>query len=102
MERAPQDSLPVMASWVRRPRSSMAQRRVFSWTISAFFARDYCVFVPWPCRVPLSQERFQETRLQESRPSFSAQAPTTAESVLSVPGVVAQPPFSISARWSHD
>src|SRR5690348_1841031 len=40
--------------------------------------------------------------VQESRPSFSAQALTTAESVLSVPGVVAQPPVSISLRWSHE
>src|SRR5438094_1478105 len=36
------------------------------------------------------------------RPSFSAQALVTAELALSVPGVTAQPPFSISERWSQE
>jgi hypothetical protein len=35
---------------------------------------------------------------QESRPSFSAQALATAELIFSVPGVVAQPPFSMRVR----
>src|SRR6202043_745253 len=36
------------------------------------------------------------------RPSLSAQAVATAEFDLSVPGIVAQPAFSISERWSQE
>lgn len=39
---------------------------------------------------------------QESRPILSAQAVATAEFIFSVPGIVAQPPFSIRERWSHE
>src|SRR3982074_3338912 len=39
---------------------------------------------------------------QESRPSLSTQALATAEFIFSVPGIAAQPPFSIRARWSHE
>jgi hypothetical protein len=35
-------------------------------------------------------------------PSRSAQAVTTAELGASVPGIVAQPPFSMIERRSHD
>src|SRR5207237_9493538 len=41
-------------------------------------------------------------RPQERRPSFSAQALATAEFIFSVPDGVAQPPFSMRARLSHE
>src|SRR5437868_10689533 len=39
---------------------------------------------------------------QSGRASFSAHAVTTAELGVSPPEIVAQPPFSMIERWSHE
>ena len=52
---------------------------------------------------PLGRARFDDrSNVYSRRPSRSAQAVATAELGVSVPGAVAQPPFSIINRRSHD
>jgi hypothetical protein len=52
---------------------------------------------------PLGRARFDDrSNVYSRRPSRSAQAVATAELGVSVPGTVAQPPFSMINRRSHD
>ena len=51
---------------------------------------------------PLPPRRSGASNNYRALPSRSAQAVTTAELEASVPGIVAQPPFSMIERRSHD